>query len=671
MKKALSKMLAMMLTAALLLSGCGGGTTAEKPAENGETTTAQGEEKKEESKEEAKPEEIKDLVLSGIATSEMETFDILYSQNFSELDILTNLQDPLLEVDTKGKVVACIADEWGTEDNGLNWKFHIRDGVKWVDMNGEEKADVTSYDFATGMEWVLNYYKNDASHTAQPSEMIAGAKEYYEWTKTLTEEEAYKLTADENSKFQEMVGIKTPDPSTIIYTCTAHKPYFDSMATWAGMYPRAQAMIDELGVDGVKAMNNETMWYNGCYTMTSYVQGNEKVLTKNPKYWDTECKRFDTVTTKMVESNDVAYQLYESGEIDYVQLGESRINTIAKDPNNALYNYLVPDVPSKYSYQMQLNYNKKNEDGTPDTNWNTAIANEAFRLSWWYGLDLSNYYKRTNAIDPMSCENNFFTMKGLVYTSDGTEYTELVRQEMGLPELNGKTMVRLDADKAAQYKKQAMEELSAQGVTFPVGVDFYISASSQTALDSANVLAQTFSESLGDDYVKLNIKTFIKSTNQEVVVPHLHSFVINGWGADYGDPQNYLGQMTYGNEAAYYSENYNYINEVEETEATKALIDTYKEFTALVDAANAITDDMDARYKAYAKAEAYMLEHALVFPCYYQIGWCLSKVDNDTKMQPMFGSVGEKMKNWGSNVNGYTSEEKGVAEQIAAFSSEQ
>ena len=49
----------------------------------------------------------------------------------------------------------------------------------------------------------------------------------------------------------------------------------------------------------------------------------------------------------------------------------------------------------------------------------------------------------------------------------------------------------------------------------------------------------------------------------------------------------------------------------------------------------------------------------------------MSKVDNDTKMQPMFGSVGEKMKNWGSNVNGYTSEEKGVAEQIAAFSSEQ
>ena len=671
MKKTLSKLLALALTASLVLSGCGGNAESGNNEANsqGGQANAEGSDKKEEA---SSKDEIKDLYIARNAVRELETFNILYTQRQEDSENLTSLVDGLLESNPKGELVPCIAEEWGSEDGGLTWTFKVREGVKWVDVNGNEKADCNAQDFATGLEWVLNFYKNDSNNTAMPIEMIKGAKEYYEYTKTLSEDEAKALTAGEGSKFREMVGLETPDDHTVVYHCVTEKPYFDSLASYVALYPLSQGMVDELGgADAVKAMNNENMWYNGCYTMTSYIQGNEKVFTKNPMYWDTECKRFDTVTTKMVESNDVAYQLYESGEIDYVQLGESRINTIAKDPNNALYNYLVPDVPSKYSYQMQLNYNKKNEDGTPDTNWNTAIANEAFRLSWWYGLDLSNYYKRTNAIDPMSCENNFFTMKGLVYTSDGTEYTELVRQEMGLPELNGKTMVRLDTDKAAQYKKQAMEELSAQGVTFPVGVDFYISASSQTALDSANVLAQTFSESLGDDYVKLNIKTFIKSTNQEVVVPHLHSFVINGWGADYGDPQNYLGQMTYGNEAAYYSENYNYINEVEETEATKALIDTYKEFTALVDAANAITDDMDARYKAYAKAEAYMLEHALVFPCYYQIGWCLSKVDNDTKMQPMFGSVGEKMKNWGSNVNGYTSEEKGVAEQIAAFSSEQ
>ena len=662
MKKTVSKLLALAMAASLVLSGCGGSGNS---GNSEETTGASG---SEESTSASSENEIKDLVIPRLASRELETFNILYTQRAEDGENLTSLVDGLLESNPKGELVPCIAEEWGTEDGGLIWTFKLREGVKWVDVNGQEKADCVAQDFATGLEWVLNFYKNDSSNTAMPIEMIKGAKEYYEYTKTLSEEEAKALTAGEGSKFREMVGLETPDDYTVVYHCVTEKPYFDSLASYVCLYPMSQAMVDELGgPDAVRSMNNENMWYNGCYTMTSYIQGNEKIFTKNPMYWDTEAKLFDTVTVKMVESNDVAFQLYQTGDVDYVQLGEAQVNTIAKDANNEFHDYLVPDVPSHFSYQMQFNYNKNKEDGTPDTNWNTAIANEAFRLSWYYGIDFTNYWKRVNAINPMSCENNFYTMKGLVYTSDGTDYTDLVRKEMGMTDENGTTPIRLDAEKAEQYKQQAIEELTAQGVTFPVEADFYISASSQTALDSANVLAQVFSDCLGDDYVKLNIKTYIQSSRNEVSVPHLHSFMINGWGADYGDPQNYLGQMTYGEDNAYYSQEYNYINEVEETEATKALIDTYKEFTTLVNEANAITDDLDARYAAYAKAEAYMLQHAIVLPCYYQIGWCLSRVDNDTKMQPMFGSVGDKMKNWGSNADGYTSEEKGVAEQVAAM----
>ena len=114
----------------------------------------------------------------------------------------------------------------------------------------------------------------------------------------------------------------------------------------------------------------------------------------------------------------------------------------------------------------------------------------------------------------------------------------------------------LDAAKAAEYKEKAMAELSAKGVTFPVEVDYYIQGSSQTALDTANVLKQMFSDYLGDDFVVLNIKTYISSLATEVRNPRLASFFINGWGADYGDPQNYLGQETYGQDNAYYSVSY-------------------------------------------------------------------------------------------------------------------
>ena len=654
MKKQMSKLLALMLAGVLTLSGCSGSTSGSTSEEGSsqETTT-------EESGETSASSEnaISDPVIAKLATRELETFNILYSQSFSDFENLTNMIDALLEVDTYGRVVPAIADEWGTEDDGHTWTFHIREGAKWVDVNGNEKADVTSYDFATGMEWVLNYHKNESSHTSQPIEMIEGAEEYYEYTKSLSKEEAYALTADDNSKFQEMVGIKTPDANTIVYTCNGQKPYFDTFATWAGMYPMAQGMVDELGVDGVKAMDNETYWYNGCYLMTSYIQGNEKVFTKNENYWDTECTRFDTVTIKMVESNDVAYQLYQSGEIDYVDLTESNLTTIHNNTDHEYYDYLVELPAQKYSYQMHINFDKNKEDGTPDTNWNTAIANLAFRKSWYYGLDLTEYYKRTNPINPMSCENEYYCMKGLIYTTDGTDYTELVRQELGLPEENGETMTRLDATKAEEYKQQAIEELTAAGVTFPVEVDYYISASNQTSLDSANVLAQCFSDSLGDDYVKLNIKTYVSSATQEVYTPHLQSITINGWGADFGDPQNYLVQEAYGYDNAYYSATYSNINNMTETEDNKALFDAYREYTALMEAANAISDDQDARLAAFAKAEAYLIDNVLAMPMYYNVSWCLTKIDPYSKMNAMYGCQNDKMKNWDTNVNGYTTEE--------------
>ncbi len=654
----ITKLLSLLMVLVLFLTGCGGGKTDTSKNDEGKTEVT--DEKPEEEKEdETSGEEIKDLVLAYVQTREMETFNLKYSQSAQNAENLTNLIDSLLEVDSYGKLAPAIASEWGTEDEGLTWTFKLRDGVKWVDVNGEEKADCTSEDFATGLEWVLNYHKNDSANTSMPNEMIAGAKEYYEWTKTLSKEESQALDASEGSKFFEMVGMEIPDSQTVVYKCVTKKPYFDSLATHTCLYPMSQKMIDEFGtVEAVQAMNNENMWCNGAYIMTQYIQGNEKVFTQNPLYWDTECDRFDSITIKMVESLDVAYQLYESGEVDYVQLSESQVNTIKNDENHKYHDYLVPDILSRHSFQFHLNFNKMKEDGLPDINWNTAIANKSFRQTWYYGLDLENYYKRTNSINPYVCENNYYTMKGLVYNSDGTDYLDLVKKELGLPDSDGTKMARLDKDKAEECKTQAIEELTALGVTFPVEIDYYIASGDQTALDTANVLKQTFTEGLGDDFAVLNIKTYVSSMSKEVAQPSLHSVAVNGWGADYGDPQNYLGQEMYGKENAYYSTNYSHINDLtEETESNKELLETFKEYNRLVEEADKITDDLDVRNAAYAKAEAYMLENVLVLPAMYRQYMALSKIDNTSKMNSVFGIQNDKMKNWRTNANGYTTEE--------------
>ena len=649
MKKKLSRLLALALAAALTLSGCRSGTT-EEPESTAEAPSSATQEEQE-----SQGEAIEDLVIARLSTAEMQTFNILYSQTMEDFANLCNMVDSLMEIDNYSRIVPCIAESYTTNEDKSVWTFQIRDGVKWVDVNGNEKADCTSQDFATAMEWILNFHKNESSQTSDFLIMLEGANEYYEYTKTLSEEEAFALTAEEGSVFKEMVGVETPDANTLIYRCIGSRPYWDSLSTC--LWPMSQAMVDELGGPaGVKAMNNENMWYNGCYTMTSYVQGNEKIFTKNPLYWDQDCELFNTVTVKMVESNDTMYQLYQSGEIDTVTLTESNLKTIYDDPENPYHDYLVEN-PATGTYQIHFNYDKHLEDGTPDVNWNTAIANEAFRLSWYYGLDLTEYWKRTNSINPLSCENEFYSMTGLAYTSDGTDYTELVRQELGLPEIDGQTVARLDADKAEQYKQQAIEELTALGVTFPVQIDFFISGGNQTALDTANVLSQCFSDSLGDDYVQFNINTYVSSASQEVYTPKLQSFVFNGWTPGVNDPTNYLDTVLYDAVNAYYSDTYSNIVDVEETETTKDLIDTYKEFTAMAEEAKAINDDMDARYQACAEAEAYLISHALVLPAYHSSSWCLTKINPYSKIHAPFGGLNEKMKNWETNADGYTTAE--------------
>ncbi|MCL2478375.1 MAG: ABC transporter substrate-binding protein [Treponema sp.] len=602
---------------------------------------------------------IKDLVYPLLQTRELLTFNVLYSQRAEDSENLTNLTDGLLQTDPWGSLLPALAEKWSSSDGGKTWIFNIRKGVKWVDMNGNPKGDVTANDWGTALEWILNFYKNDSANTSMPNELIAGAQDYYNYTKTLTADQGKALKATKGSKFFEMVGIQIPDDYTLIYTCVAQKPYFPTVCLYQCLYPMAQGMIDELGgPDAVRAMNNTNMWYNGCYTMTSYIQNNEKVFTKNPLYWDTASSRFDTVTVKMVDSIDVAYQLYVSGEVDYVQLSESNLSTINNNVNHQFHNYLIPDPMSKYSYQFHFNYDKRNKDGTPDTNWNTAIANTAFRRAWYYGIDLTNYWRRTNAITPMACENNFYTMVGLVNTSDGTDYTELVRQELGMAKMNGVTPARLDKAKFAQYKAQAMQELTALGVKFPVVVDHYIAGANQTALDTATILKQIFSDCFGDDFIQLNICTYVSNLRNEVINPRLQSIAINGWGADYGDPQNYLGQETYLDDNAYYSATYSNINSITtETPANKDLLAIYRQYTTMVKAADAISTDLDARYKAYAKAEAFMLDNAIVVPCNYQVMMALGKIDNTSRMKAMYGIQDMKYKNWRTNVNGYTTAE--------------
>ena len=605
---------------------------------------------------------LKEFISFESGNRELESWNMLYTQKAEDANVVTNLWDGLLSFDCYGKVVPAIASSWEHNEDATVWTFHLRDDVDWVDCNGEVKAHLTSKDFLVGFEWVMNAIKNEANNTSMPNDTIVGAYEYYALTK-----EAGDAAAD--MTYEDMlaagVGIEAPDDYTLVFTCPSACPYFDTVAAYNSFYPVAPALIEELGVDGFRSCDNTTMWYNGPYVVEEYIQGNTKSYIPNPNYYDAaNVSRFERFTVTMISDGSISLQLYQNRELDEVDLGESNITTIQSDPSNEYNQQLCEKRAKKFSYCFIFNYDKKNTDGTPDENWNKAIANKAFRQCFSKGMVLNKFFARYNPINPLKCENDFFTMKGLCYTSDGTDYTNLVAKEMGLDgeAYDGKTMKRLRANNGdiTELKKQAMEELSAIGVTFPVHCSYYILAGSTSALDSATVLKQCFTDSFGDDFIVLDINTFVSSTMKEVVAPKLQSFVHMGWGADFGDPINFLTQIIVHDDNAYYSCNMTNIAGIVNNGPSSyqtELVAAYEKFTDLVNEGRAIVDDTDARYAAFAKAEAYFLDENLIFPTVYDITWCLTHVNEYSKINAMYGPCNYKAVNWETSEEAYTTEQ--------------
>ena len=613
---------------------------------------------------------LKEFISFESGNRELESWNMLYTQKAEDANVITNLWDGLLSFDCYGKVVPAIASSWEHNDDSTVWTFHLRDDVDWVDANGEVKDHLTSKDFLVGFEWVMNAYKNEANNTSMPNDTVVGAADYYEQTKAAGDAAADMTYED---MLAAGVGIEAPDDYTLVFTCKDPCPYFDTVAAYNSFYPVAPALLDELGIEGFRGCDNTTMWYNGPYIVEEYIQGNTKSYIPNPSYYDAaNVSRFERLTITMISDGTISLQLYENRELDEVDLGESSIATIQADPSNEYNQQMCEKRPKKFSYCFIFNYDKRKTDGTADENWNKAIANKAFRQCFSKGLELSKFFSRYNPINPLKCENDFFTMSGLCYTTDGTDYTSLVAKELGLDgeKYDGKTMKRLRANNGdiTDLKKQAMDELSAIGVTFPVHCSYYILAGSTTALDSATVLKQCFTDSFGDDFIVLDIETFVSSTMKEVVAPKLQSFVHMGWGADFGDPINFLTQIIVHDDNAYYSCNMTNIEGIAENGAAdyqKDLVAAYEQFTDLVNEGRVIVNDTDARYAAFAKAEAYFLEENLIFPTVYDVTWCLTHANEYSKINAMYGPCNYKAVNWETSEEAYTTEQ--YEEFAAAF----
>ncbi len=642
----MKKIVAILLVAVMLMAILASCSNSEN-TENGQNSNSSTEtgtntpDTAEDGGDEAGENEIKDLVVFRTG-HDVENFLSIHTENAQ--DALCGVgMDNWIGVDNHGNVTCLLAEDYSANEDSSVWTFTLRDGVKWVDKDLNEKADLTVTDFLVGAEFILNYHKNSGYNASMLMTNVEGAQEYYEYTRDLSAEEAYALTYED--AFADMVGIKADtEANTVTYTCVAPTPYFWSLGYHKSTSPLAEGLVDEIGAENMISINWDELWYTGAYVITEFIAGNTCVLTSNTKYWNYDnVKLFDTVTSNLIESTDVGYQLYLNGEIDYITLSQANVVNILGDESGEFYDNVVKVAGNSIStYVMHFNYQKiDSETGELDTNWNTAIANENFRMAMYWGLDLEGYFAYTDSVTPFSVAGYTMTQTNFVNV-EGMDYQDYVVELLGL-EKSSESYSRYNPELAQEYLDKAVEELTAAGVTFPIKITNYIKAGNQSALDQAVLLKDAFDNFFGE-YVQFENGTYVSSLTKEVISLGHHNYVISSWSADYSDPSNCIEQCSLTAPSNVYLE-YSFANKLTEG----PVYDLYQEFTDLCMTARNINNDLNERYKAYAEAEAFMIEHNLAMPLYSRASWQLTKINDYSK-----AIKGQSYQNWETNSEGYT-----------------
>ena len=545
-------------------------------------------------------------------SGEITSLNYLTTATANEFALAANVIDTLVEYNKYGEVQPSLALSWEYDPENLTYTFTLREDATWVKADGSFYAKVTAQDFVTAAQYILDA-KNASSTANIFYSVIVGAEDYY-----------LGNTAD-----FETVGVKALNEYTLQYTLVEPVPYFLSMLTYVCFMPVNADFLAEKGADFGVATSNENLLYCGAYILETFKPQEKRVYAKNESNWDAANVFIDRIEqTYNKEASTISPELFSRGQVDDASITSTIASEWLNDPEKA---DLIRPVRQSgfYTYFWAFNFDPNFDAAYEPENWKIAVNNENFRQSIYYGLDRVKSKLVMEPDNPESILFNTVTPPEFV-SINGVDYTQMG----ALANITALGTDTFNEAKALEYKDAAVAELTAAGATFPIKILMPYNPSSSSWAEECVVVEQQLEGLLGADYIDIIVEAgpssgFLK----EVRRSGKYALMKCNWGPDYADPNTYTDP--------FYDGTYNWPELATEYLDENGVSEYYK----LVDAARAITDDLQARYDAYTVAEAFLIENAMIVPYGYDNGgYTASRLNPFESQFAPFGISNERYK---------------------------